>query len=116
MKTMLLWEQKRNQERNRGAKRWVRLVIFFSLYEEMIAYSSRVYIIYFSTHPSIFSYSPVTFSYLCDFWFKEMEDSFLDKAITKISTVCDSSNIYAWGPQQPIKGKVKDKDKGKGRV
>ena len=42
----------------------------------------------------------------------------MDKAITKISTVCDSSNIYAWGPQQPIKGKVKDKgkDKGKGRV
>ena len=44
-----------------------------------------------------------------------MEDSFLDKAITKISTVCDSSNINAWGPQQPIEGKGKGKNKGRGR-
>lgn len=44
-----------------------------------------------------------------------MEDSFLDKAITKLSTVCDGTNLYAWGPQQPLKSKVKEKLKDKGQ-
>jgi hypothetical protein len=31
---------------------------------------------------------------------KDLEAAFLDRAITKISHVCESDNINAWGPQK----------------
>ena len=40
-----------------------------------------------------------------------MEDAFLDKAITVISHVCDSTDAFAWGPQEAVKSKKKSQKK-----
>jgi hypothetical protein len=38
---------------------------------------------------------------------KEIEDEFVDRAITKISRVCESDNPYGWGPSAEPKPRKK---------
>ena len=38
---------------------------------------------------------------------QDLEDAFLEKAITAISHVCDFTDAFAWGPQDSLKSKKK---------